>query len=227
MISINQNHIQRLAPNAIMAYKMAFTKADQVLAKYGINKTALRVAHFMAQLLHEAGGLTVTEESLNYKPDALVTLFGPKRGATREFADANCRTAGRRANEEAIANTIYGGAWGAKNLGNTEPGDGYRFRGRGMTQLTGRANYRRIGQRLGVDLEANPELVTDPRYALEIPCIFWSDAGCSELADSDSWTGTEEMSNPALRRVTKAINGGFIGLAERASWLKKTKAVWR
>lgn len=213
MIPITDEQILRLAPRSVLVYRKAFGRADEVLAKYAINSNALRLAHFMAQQLHETGGLRVLEESLNYSADALLSLF--RKRITPAVARKIGRTDSHPADQPAIAEALYGGEWGRKNLGNTQPGDGYRFRGRGPTQLTGRANYRKLGRRLGIDLEGNPELALDIRYVLEIPACYWFDRGCNAIADADD-----------LKAVTKAINGGHMGLADRAAWLEKTRTVW-
>lgn len=97
---------------------------------------------------------------------------------------------------------------GRKDLGNTQPGDGVRFKGRGPIQLTGRANYRRYGQQLGIDLENNPQIVALPSMGLMVACKFWSDNGLNVLADKDDMVA-----------VTRRINGGTNGLADRKKHL--------
>lgn len=216
---ITRQQIRTLAPNVILPYEKSFATAGDVLPRYGIT-TGLRLAHFMAQVLHESGQLRILTESLNYSVDGLLATFGTKR-VSRDLAAKIGRTTTRRADQEAIAEAVYGGTWGAKNLGNSVRGDGWRYRGHGLMQLTGRANFRRIGRRISeelgeaVDLEQHPELTYDPRYALHVPCIFWKDGGCNELADADD-----------VRKVTKAINGGYNGLDDRRAKLAKTKAIW-
>lgn len=101
---------------------------------------------------------------------------------------------------------------GRKDLGNTQAGDGKRFKGRGPIQLTGRANYRKCGQQLGIDLENNPEIVAIPSMGLMVACKFWSDNGLNALADQDD-----------LLTITRRINGGTNGLADRKAHLVKLK----
>ena len=101
---------------------------------------------------------------------------------------------------------------GRKDLGNTQAGDGKRFKGRGPIQLTGRANYRRYGQQLGIDFESNPEIVALPSVGLLVACKFWSDNGLNELADKDD-----------VLSITKRINGGTNGLQDRKAHLAKLK----
>jgi putative chitinase len=214
MIPVRAEQIVGLAPHAHLIYRRALADIDQVLTKYAINLKPIRLAHFWAQVLHESGGLTLLEESLNYSVDGLLSTFGTKR-VPRETAEQICRTSDRRANPVAIGNALYGGAWGRVNLGNIDAGDGWKYRGRGPIQITGRANYAHFGQVLGVDLVAKPDLVVDPRCAFAIPAAFWSEHGCNELADQNDLLG-----------VSKKINGGTVGLNKRVAWLKKTKAVW-
>lgn len=129
------------------------------------------LAYCMATAYHEVGaGLTPRRESLNYSASSLIKNFSRARISA---ADAN--RLGRKAGEKSlsldrqqqIANLIYGGEWGKKNLGNTLPDDGWRFRGGGYPQTTGRANYRKVGQACGVDLEANPSRIVEPGIAVQ------------------------------------------------------------
>jgi len=100
--------------------------------------------------------------------------------------------------------------------GDEASGDGWKYRGRGFIQLTGRDNYREIGKKIGVDLEANPDLVsTDVTVALKSACAFWNSRGLNALADADD-----------LRGITKKINGGYIGLDEREKLLERARAIW-
>jgi predicted chitinase len=101
----------------------------------------------------------------------------------------------------------------ATRLGNTEPGDGKRYRGRGAIQLTGRANYKKYGEQLGFDLETNPDLVATPQFAFETAGLFWQMEGLNELADV-----------PDFITITKRINGGLNGLAQRQKYYEIAKA---
>ena len=103
---------------------------------------------------------------------------------------------------------------GRKDLGNVMAGDGVRFKGRGPIQLTGRANYRRYGQQLGIDFENNPAIVAIPSVGLLVACKFWSDNGLNELADKDD-----------VVSITKRINGGTNGLADRKAKLEIIKGM--
>jgi predicted chitinase len=100
----------------------------------------------------------------------------------------------------------------AKDLGNTQPGDGFRYRGRGPIQITGRANYKKYGELLGVDLVGNPDLAAQPEYAFQIAGLFWSLRGLNKLADAEDFP-----------TITRRINGGLTGLAERERYYETAK----
>jgi putative chitinase len=180
--------------------------------KYDIN-TPERVAGFVAQCAHESGMFKSVSENLNYKAEALMKLFGRHR-----ISEADCQKYGRidgkqQADQAGIANTIYGGEYGKKNLGNTETGDGFAYRGRGLIQLTGRANYKRASDSIGVDLIASPDLVATPEYAAMTAGWFWSANGLNALADAKDILG-----------MTKKVNGGTIGLDHRTELYNKLTA---
>ena len=165
--------------------------------------TPQRVAGFLSQIGHESGGLASLQENLNYSVEAILKLFGRHRISE---ADARLygRTATQKANQKALADILYGGEFGRKNLGNTEPGDGSRFIGRGLKQLTGRSNYKRCGDAIGTDLIANPEKLLEPVNAALSAGWFWSANGLNALADKGD-----------VVAMTKRINGGDIGLVQR------------
>lgn len=146
---------------------------------------------FLGQVIHESMGLTRMVENLDYSAERLVQVW-----PTRFPTVADARPYAR--NPEALANRVYGG-----RLGNTEPGDGWRFRGRAPLQITGRANYIIVGDLVGQDLTVVPELLEQPRYALEACIAWWEDRV------PDSIVGDPE-------KVTRRVNGGILGLAERA-----------
>lgn len=104
---------------------------------------------------------------------------------------------------------------GRRDLGNIQAGDGIRYHGRGIFQLTGRANYRRFGELLGIDLEAEPEWAKEPETSLRVAFAYWSERAINAAADADD-----------VERVTKLINGGRNGLAERKRYLEKAKEIW-
>jgi predicted chitinase len=104
----------------------------------------------------------------------------------------------------------------AARLGNTEPGDGKRFKGRGPIQLTGRANYRRYGRALGVDLIGQPELAATPQVGFRVAGLFWKQNGLNELADAQRF-----------KAITRRINGGFNGLADRINFYERAKQLFQ
>ena len=116
---------------------------------------------------------------------------------------------GFRYMEEIASGAAYEGR---ADLGNVQSGDGKRFKGRGPIQLTGRANYRRVGRKIGIDLESHPDMVSHPSVGLLVGCVYWADRGLNAKADADDLLG-----------LTKAINGGVNGLEDRKVRTAKTK----
>jgi len=202
MVGINQSRLFALAPRALQVYRAAFVTADFSLEPFGILENPLRCAHFLAQVLHETGALTVTTENLNYSAERLMVVW-PSRFKTLEAARAFSH------NPRALANKTYGG-----RMGNIGPDDGWRYIGRGALQLTGRESYLRVGAALDLDLVGFPELVLLPANILPIAGEIWRTKGCNRLADADDLTG-----------VSRAINGGLIGFADRRLWLEKARTL--
>jgi putative chitinase len=126
------------------------------------------------------------------------------------LAQITHESAGLRTTEEFASGQAYEGR---SDLGNVKPGDGPRFKGRGLVQLTGRANYKRLGDKLGIKLEQEPTLAAEPRLSLAIACEFWTDRRINVNCDADD-----------LVAVTRKINGGLNGLADRRQLLVKAKA---
>lgn len=181
------------------------------LPEYEIN-TLHRVAQWLAQMGHESGDLRTTTENLNYRVSALTAKFGNRISAADAAkygrVDRSPGNPGQPANQEAIANIIYGGAWGRRNLGNTEPGDGWKFRGRGLIQITGRHNYESCSFALYGDgiLLDEPEILAEPDGAVRSACWYWNSRNLNPVADRQD-----------TRAVTRLINGGFNGLEDRLS----------
>lgn len=167
---VTEEQLKKISPfssqNRINQYLKPLNDAMQ---KYEIN-TSLRIAHFLAQILHESGSL--------------------------------------RYNEELASGSQYEGR---KDLGNDQPGDGIKFKGRGLMQLTGRVNYSAYGKYIRVDLELQPELVAT-KYAVDVAGWFWSVKRLNALADLDDVTA-----------ITKRVNGGLNGFAERKEFLARAK----
>lgn len=209
-MKINFAQMQSLAPSIIDEYAAAFhsNAGNDILAKYKISANGLRLAHFFAQTLQETGGFKIQTESLWYSPSRLMQVWS-RRFPTLEIAQRYAH------NEEKLGEYVYGG-----RMGNDSPGDGFKYRGRGLLQITGRSAYAKYGRDLGIDLEGNPELAYHGDHCLEIAAAEWSASGyhnksCNELADADDIAG-----------VTYAINGGQTGIEDRRFWLRKTKGVW-
>lgn len=171
--------------------------------------TPLRQAHFLAQTGHESAGFLKVEEGLNYSENALTAMFGKR--ITAEQARAYGRNAMHPANQKMIASIIYANRNGN---GDINSGDGYRYRGRGLIQITGKANYEALVKQLGADVVANPDLLLGYRFAAISAAAWWKNHGLNELADSDDVT-----------RITRVINGGTHGLDDRKSRLSKSKGI--
>ena len=169
----------------------------------------IRIAGFLSQIGVESGGLSSLQENLNYKVDTILRMFGRHRITEDDARKFGRVDGGQRANQEMLANLLYGGEFGRKNLGNTEVGDGWMFRGRGLKQLTGRSNYKRCGDALGMDLIGNPDLLLEPVNASLSAGWFWSANGLNSIADTGN-----------VVAMTKRINGGDIGLAQREALFK-------
>lgn len=176
-----------------------YEAAVPMFEQYEIN-TPNRIAGFMAQCAHESLDFTRLEENLNYSEKALNSVFGRYFGKGKRDAAEYAR------NPEAIANYVYQDEYRSKRgaLGNTEPGDGWLFRGRGIKQLTGRNNYAAFGATVGMSAEEAAEYVATPKGAMESACWFWSTNRLDRHADKGDNVG-----------LTKAINGGTIGLDDR------------
>ena len=165
---------------------------NEVCDKFEIN-TSERLAMFLAQIGHESGGLSVVQENLNYRAERLAVVF-PKyfKGIdTSDYAH----------NPEKIANRVYANRMGN---GDEESGDGYKFRGRGLIQLTGHNNYASFASDMGMDIDEAVEYLSTPEGAAMSAGWYWNKTSLNQWADSSD-----------VLTVTKKINGGTIGLAER------------
>ncbi|CZU18061.1 MULTISPECIES: glycoside hydrolase family 19 protein [Enterobacter cloacae complex] len=187
-----------------------FHYIDAAMKEFGIT-APLDQAMFIAQMGHESGGFTRLVENLNYSAENLVPTFGKHRITTQQSA-ALGRTATQPANQKAIANLVYGGEWGKKNLGNQTAGDGWKYRGRGLKQITGLSNYHSCGQALKLDLVSYPELLERDEYAARSAAWFYVSHGCL-LHPGD------------VERVTLLINGGRNGLDDRLRRFNLAKSV--
>lgn len=176
---------------------------NKVLPENGID-TPLRACHFLAQIIHESGHLKYNAENLNYSASALQSVFKkyfPNETIANEYARK----------PEKIANRVYANRMGN---GSEASGDGWKYRGRGLIQLTGKNNYTSCGNDLGIDLVNNPDLLLVPEYALKSACWYWNKNKLNDYADKDD-----------INTITRRINGGINGLADRSENLKKAKSI--
>ncbi len=173
--------------------------------------TPERIASFLAQTSHESGGYTMLSENLNYKAATLAACWpnrfaelGPDKKPKKDEKGKLIPTAVANSiagKPELIANLVYSSRMGN---GPAESGEGWKYRGRGLKQLTGKDNYTRCGNALGVDLVSNPDLLLEPLYAARSAGWFWKANNLSAFADAGD-----------IKGMTKKINGGFIGLEQR------------
>lgn len=164
-----------------------------------------RVAAFLATIGHESNGGRDLEEGLNYSAERLLAKFSRAR-----ISEADARMFGRlgpverparHADQVALANILYGREFGARELGNVSPGDGWLYRGRGLIQITGAANYRAASNALSLPLLTAPDLAAQPPHAAEIAAWWWAAHGCNDLADAGE-----------IEAWRKRVNGGLVGL---------------
>jgi putative chitinase len=175
--------------------------APAVFAKYGIN-TPLLVAHVMAQISHECGAGHDVVENLNYTAGRMMQVWPsrfPSMASAAPYAN----------NPRGLANKVYNGRMG--NLSGSD--DGWKFRGRGASQTTGREGYQRLAKATGLDVVNHPDLVNDPRHFMECGVADFINCGCLPYAKADDIAG-----------VTRRLNGGTVGLDQRRVWLAKWKA---
>ena len=161
-------------------------------AKYEIN-TPQRQSAFIGQCAHESGNFKVLQENLNYSAKGLMATWSSR------FPDMDTAERYERQPEK-IANKVYARA----DMGNTDDGDGWKYRGRGVIQLTGKNNYRACGEALGINLMENPDLILEPKYACLSAGWFWNKRGLNTLADASD-----------IETITKRVNGGLHGLLDR------------
>lgn len=189
---ITQQQLLQILPQARQVAGFFVPALNAAMARFKIN-SPVRMSAFIAQVGHESGQLTRMVENLNYSAERLQAVW-PNR-----FDAVLAAQVARK--PEQIANIVYGG-----RMGNTLPGDGWKYRGRGLIQLTGANNYRAAGAALGLDLVNHPELVEQPETAALIAGWFWQSNGLNELADSGQFA-----------KITRTINGGLTGQADRVA----------
>jgi putative chitinase len=196
------------APRARESYLEAIRDGGPLFRQHGIT-TPQRMAHFLAQAMQETGSFTILRESMNYRAPRIREIFGVGNHSAR-VTRAESETLAH--NEEALAERVYGlgNPSKAHELGNTKPGDGFRYRGNGVLQMTGRGAHRRRGLASGLDFENQPELATLPEHALKPALQEWTDGRLNEAADRNE-----------IVRITRVINGGENGLTERRQFFAR------
>ena len=191
-MQITQQQLQQCIGNN--PYLEQWTDAlNKILPDYEID-TPQRVAAFIAQSAHESGNFTALHENLNYRAVTLRKVF-PKYFTTDDMA---AQYAGK---PELIANRVYGGRMGN---GPEESGDGFRYCGRGLIQLTGKSNYQAFAESIETPVEQIPEFLATFEGAIQSACWFWESNNLNQYADSGD-----------ILTMTKRINGGTIGLEDR------------
>lgn len=181
-----------------------------IMPKYDIT-TERRAAHFISQCAHESNNFRSLSENLNYSEKALNAVFGRYFGSAPHKRNA----ADYARNPEKIANYVYMDEFRKYKMGNVNEGDGWLFRGRGLKQLTGRENYTKFGRSIGISAEEAAIYVATPKGAVESACWFWDANNLNAIADTDD-----------VVKMTKKINGGNIGLADRQSRYSKAMEVF-
>jgi putative chitinase len=172
------------------------------MQKFELN-TPLRLAHFLAQTGHESGGFKATTENLNYGAKGLLSIF-------KKYFPTEAKAKEYERKPEKIANLVYGSRMGN---GPEASGEGFKFRGRGYIQLTGKDNYRAFDAVVADDILANPDLVAT-KYPLLSAAWFFHKNGLHKIAD-------EGATDVVVTKVTKRVNGGTIGLADRIKHFKE------
>jgi putative chitinase len=201
MAHVTRTTLAALYPRAPAAHLDAVARdLPAVFARFGLDQGDHRWRFLLAQVGHESGGLTRTVEDLAYGASRLVAVW-PKRFPTEAAAAPFAEK------PEALANHVY-----ADRMGNgpAASGDGWRYRGHGYIQLTGRDAYAAVGELVGLDLVARPALAAAPDHALTVTCGFWRWKRLNALCDGGDFEA-----------VTRRINGGLVGIADRRAWLDK------
>lgn len=203
--------MRTLWPSARPGVVEGILRSLNALGENGVD-TPLRLAHFMAQISHECDGGTIIRENMNYNAGRMIEIFGVghhSAAVTQAQAQALAH------HPDLIAERVYGlgNPKKAKELGNLESGDAYKYRGNGMLQLTGKKSHQEVGALIGVDLVNHPEQLEDPATSFRCALAEFKESRCIPAADADD-----------VHLVTVRVNGGTNGLTERKRWLNKWKA---
>lgn len=190
------NKLKGHVPDAVLA------QIPAVVEKFQLN-TPLRLCHFLAQCAHESGGFKVVNENLNYGAKGLLGIF-------KKYFPTEAKALEYERKPEKIANLVYGGRMGN---GPEASGDGFKFRGRGYIQLTGKDNYAAFDKVVDEDILASPDLVAS-KYPLLSAAWFWNGRALNALADKGA-------TDAEVTAITKKVNGGTHGLDDRIAKFKK------
>jgi len=208
LLSKTLTAVNQLSPQARGNYLQAIREGGPLFESNGIT-TPLRMSHFIAQAMVETGAFKVLRESMSYSVPQMLKIFGVGNHSAKI---TTAEAPGLSHNEQALAERVYGlgNPKKANELGNTQAGDGFRYRGNGVLQTTGRGAHRRMSQAFGLDFEGNPDLVTTPEHALKPALREWSDNNLNKFADQND-----------IRTITKRINGGLNGFEDRKAFFAK------
>jgi putative chitinase len=190
------NKLKGHIPDAVIA------QLPDTIAKFELN-TPLRLAHFLAQAGHESGGFKAVNENLNYGAKGLLTIF-------KKYFPTEAKAKEYERKPEKIANLVYGARMGN---GAEATGEGYKFRGRGYIQLTGKDNYKAFDAVVAENILEQPDLVAT-KYPLLSAAWFFHKNGLHKIADGGA-------TDAVVTSVTKRVNGGVIGLADRIKHFKE------
>lgn len=195
--------VTKIMPNKNNGIHKYSTAMSQAFKEFEINSVN-RIAGFLAQTGHESGQFSRIEENLNYSADRLKVVF-PKYFPTDGLAHAY------EYNKKAIANRVYGNRMGN---GPESSGDGWKYRGRGLIQLTGKDNYTACSRDMAFDIVEDPDLVLVPEIAVLASIWFWNHRKINQACDDDN-----------IERMTKLVQGGRLGLEERKNYYEKFKEI--
>lgn len=192
---------------------------NDAMKEFGIDANHDRIAAFVAQIAHESGELRRLVESLKYTTAKGICATWPDRFPTEAQAAPFVSTKGvNDGKDRALANRVYGGRLGN---GDAASDEGWKFRGRGLIQTTGRGNYEQVGKMLKLNLVANPDLLTQPIHAARSAGYFWQSRGLNAYADDFS----HDDDDSDFKSITKLINGGTKGLLDRRTYWAKARKV--
>jgi putative chitinase len=213
--------IKKIMPNCRPEYIQAFERGEPLFVKYGVT-TGTRLAYFIGQFGAETGGGRVLYEDLSYTTTKrLLEIFGTGRHSAAITA---AEAPSLLRNPVALAERVYGikNPKKAKELGNTRPGDGGRYRGTGILQTTGGYNFKKAGEKTGVDFYNHPELIIHPDHALKPALWEWDHSRCNAMADAGNLLGISKSINLGNPNSKSTPNG----MEHRKEWTTKAlKAV--